>query len=266
MEYLGYCLSPARLTMSTKKVKAIQDWPEPRKVKDVQSFLGFANFYQRFIHKYSDIVVPLTCLTCKGTPWVFSDDCCSAFHLLKDTFMSAPILMHWVPNAPLIVETDTSDYAISGILSIRCEDGEIRPVAFHSRTLSMPELNYDTHNKELLAIHDVFRSWWHYLEGSGTPINVVSDHKNLEYFATTKLLTQRQAHWSEFLCQFNMIICFHLGRLGGKPDALTRRWDIYPKEGDMDYARVIPHNFRPVFSSEHLASSLQATYLVAPVL
>src|SRR6266571_2417857 len=127
MEYLGYILSPAGLTMSTEKVKAIQDWPKPRKVKDVQSFLGFANFYWRFIHKYSDIVVPLTRLTHKGTPWVFSDDCHSTFCLLKDAFMSTPILTHWVPNALLIVETDASNYAISRILSIRCEDGEIRP-------------------------------------------------------------------------------------------------------------------------------------------
>src|SRR6266581_9228111 len=102
----------------------------------------------------------------------------------------------------------------------------------------MLELNYDTHNKELLAIHNVFHSWHHYLEGSGTPIDVVSDHKNLECFATTKLLTQQQAHWLEFLCQFNMIVHFHLGRLGGKPDVLTRCWDVYPKEGDM----VTSHN------------------------
>jgi len=93
-EYLGYVLSPARLTMSTEKVKAIQDWPKPCKVKDVQSFLGFANFYWHFIHKYSDIVVPLTCLACKGTPWVFSDDCHSAFCLLKDAFTSTLILTH----------------------------------------------------------------------------------------------------------------------------------------------------------------------------
>src|SRR6266705_3406886 len=135
MEYLRYCLSLARLTMSTEKVKAIQDWPKPCKVKDIQLFLGFTNFYQHFIHKYSDIMVPLMCLTHKETPWVFSNDCRTAFHLLKDAFTSAPILTHWVPDTPLIVETDASDYAISRILSIRCEDGEIRPVAFRLRTL-----------------------------------------------------------------------------------------------------------------------------------
>ena len=71
---------------------------------------------------------------------------------------------------------------------------------------------------------------------------MVTNHKNLEYFATTKLLTRRQAQWSEFLSQFNMIIRFRPGKLGTKPDALTRRWDIYPKEGDSDYAKVNPQN------------------------
>src|SRR4029077_12020463 len=107
-EYLGYILSPTGLTMSSEKVKAIQDWPEPRKVKDIQSFLGFANFYRRFIHEYSDIVVPLTRLTRKGVPWAFTDDCRAAFQRLKDAFTSAPILTHWVPDAPIIVETDAS--------------------------------------------------------------------------------------------------------------------------------------------------------------
>ena len=265
-EYLGYQLSPSGLTMSPDQVQTIQDWSEPRKVKDIQSFLGFANFYRRFIDNYSDIVTPLTHLTRKGTAWSFSDSCCAAFRKLKDAFTSALILTHWSLDTPMIVETDASNYAIAGILSLRCPDDEIRPVAYYSRTLSAPELNYDTHNKELLAIHEAFKSWHHYLEGSIAPVSVVTDHKNLEYFATTKLLTRRQARWSEFLSQFNMVVCFHPGKLGAKPDSLTRRWDVYPKEGDKDYARVNPHNFQPVFTQEQLAASLRATYLAAPVL
>ena len=109
-------------------------------------------------------------------------------------------------------------------------------------------------------------SWHHYLEGSGTPIDVVTDHKNLEYFATTKLLTCRQARWSEFLSQFNMIIRFCPSKLGTKPDALTRRWDIYPKEGDSDYTKVNPQNLHPVFTQEQLASSLRAMYYCGPIL
>jgi len=105
-------------------------------------------------------------------------------------------------NVSLIVEMDTSDYAIAGILSIVCPDSEIRPVAFYSRTLTPPELNYDTHDKELLAIHEAFQTWRHYLEGLSEPVDVVMDHKNLEYFTSTKLLSCHQARWSEFLHQF----------------------------------------------------------------
>ena len=267
VEYLGYVLSPEGLTMASDKVKVIQDWPEPRKVKDIQSFLGFANFYRRFISDYSGIVVPLTRLTRKGTPWLFDDKCRSAFESLKTSFTTAPILTHWIPEAQLIVETDASDYALAAILSlVSPEDNEVHPVAFHSRTFRGPELNYDVHDKELLAIFEAFQIWRHYLEGSVKPVDVVTDHKNLEYFATTKLLTRRQVRWSEYLSQFNMVIRFRPGRLGAKPDALTRRWDVYPKEGSSDYASVNPHNFRPVFTNEQLASSLRASALSFPVL
>jgi hypothetical protein len=256
VEYLGYLLSLDGLTMLSEKIQAILDWLEPRKVKDIQSFLGFANFYHRFIYNYSDIIVPLARLTRKDVTWNFSEECRKSFEALKNAFTSAPLLMHWMPDVPIVVETDASNYAITGILSIVCLDSELRPVAFYSRTLSAPELNYDTHNKELLAIYEAFRTWRHYLEGSSKPIDVITDHKNLEYFATTKLLSRHQARWSEFLHQFNLLIRFRPGKLGAKPDSLTRRWDVYPKEGDKDYTRVNPHNFRPVFTSKQLTLSL----------
>jgi len=256
VEYLGYVLSPSGLTMSDAKVKTIQEWPELKKVKNIQSFLGFANFYRRFIFNYSDIVIPLTRLTRKNTPWNFDDDCRIAFNTLKQAFTSAPILTHWVPDAQLVVETDASDYALAAILSIMTKDNEIHPIAFHSRTFSALELNYDVHHKELLAIFGAFKIWRHYLEGSASPIDVVMDYKNLEYFLTTKVLTRRQARWSEYLSQFNLVIRFHPRCLGTKLDALTRRWDVYPKGGDNGYASVNPHNFCPVFTHEQIAASL----------
>jgi len=94
VEYLGYVLSPSGLTMSDAKVKTIQEWPEPKNVKDIQSFLGFTNFYRHFIFNYSDIVIPLTRLTRKDTPWNFDNKCRKAIKTLKQAFTSAPILMH----------------------------------------------------------------------------------------------------------------------------------------------------------------------------
>ena len=154
-----------------------------------------------------------------------------------------------MPEHPVVIETDASDYAIAAILS-QWQDGELHPIAFFSQTLQAAELNYDTHDKELLAIFSAFKTWCHYLEGTSDPVNVVTDHKNLEYFSTTKMLTRRQARWSKYLSQFNMVIRFRPGKLGEKPDSLTRQWDIYPKEGDSTYGKVNPHNFRPVFISE----------------
>jgi len=249
-------LSPEGLTMAPYKVQIIQDWPIPQKVKDIQSFLSFANFYHHFIYGYSEITVPLMHLTHKGTPWHFSDECHSAFEALKKAFTTAPVLTHWILDTQITVETDASDYALATVLSIMTPDGDLHPIAFHSRTFSAPELNYDVRDKELLAIFEAFKQWRHYLKGSGLPIDVVTDHWNLQYFSMTKILTRRQARWSEYLSGFNLVIRFHPGKLGTKPDALTRRWDVYLKEGNSDYASVNPQNYRPVFTSEQLALSL----------
>ena len=97
------------------------------------------------------------------------------------------------------METNASDYALAAILFIVNEDNEVHLVAFHSCTFTVAELNYNTYDKELLAIFKAFKIWQYYLEGLAYSINVVMDHKNLEYFFTTKVLTQRQAQWSEYL-------------------------------------------------------------------
>ena len=170
-------------------MKIIQDWPEPKKVKDIQSFLGFANFYRQFIFNYSDIVIPLTYFTRKNVPWKFDSFCHNAFNSLKKAFTSTLILTHWIPDAQLIVETDALDYALATIFSIVNKDNKVYLVAFHSCTFTAVELNYDMHDKELLAIFEAFKIWQHYLEGLAYSIDIVMDHKNLEYFSTTKMLT-----------------------------------------------------------------------------
>ena len=208
--------------MSDNKIKIIQDWPKPKKVKDIQSFLGFANFYCWFIFNYSNIVIPLTCLIWKDIPWKFDSSCQDAFNSLKKAFISTPIFTYWIPDAQLIVETDASDYALTAILSIVNEDNEVHLVVFHSHTFTVAELNYDIYNKELLAIFEAFKIWRHYLEGPAYPIDIVMDHKNLEYFSTTKVLTRKQVWWSEYFSQFNLVIRFCPGHLGTKLDALTR--------------------------------------------
>ena len=150
------------------------------------------------------------------------------------------------------METDTLNYALATILSIVNKDNEVHPVAFHSHTFTAVELNYDIHDKELLAIFEAFKIWQHYLESLAYSIDIVMDHKNLEYFSTTKVLTQKQARWSKYLFQFNLIIRFYSGRLG--TNTLTKRWDIYPKGGNTSYTTVNLHNLKLIFTQEQLAA------------
>ena len=138
-EFLGFDISSSGISMSPSKVDTVLKWPTPTSVKQVQSFLGFANFYRRFIFSYSDIVVPLTRLTRKGVDWVWSAAADLAFRSLKDAFTTAPILTQWSPDHPILVETDASDYALAGIISSVMPDGDIHPIAFHSRTFTEPE-------------------------------------------------------------------------------------------------------------------------------
>jgi hypothetical protein len=207
--------------MDPSKIKVIMDWPSPMTVKELQSFLGFANFYQRFIDNYSGMTKALTSLLKKNTEYIWSEKCESSFQLIKSAFTEAPVLRHFNPKDPIVVECDASDYAIASILSQYDDNGKLHPVAFHGRTMIAAELNYDIYDKELLAIVDSFRLWRQYLEGAKYPIQVYTDHNNLQYFTTTKQLSRRQAIWSERLAGFDFIINYRPGRLGAKPDALT---------------------------------------------
>ena len=236
--------------MSSNKVCTIMDWPEPQQVKDIQSFLGFCNFYYCFIENYSNIVVPLTCLTCKGAPWNFSELCKLAFATLKEAFMSTPMLVHWVLDVQSVVETGASNYALGAILSIYSVDSNIYPITFYSYTFSALELNYDIHDKELLTIFEAFKVWRYYLEGPHLLVDIITNYKNLTYFSPTKILTCCQAPWSKYLSQFNLIICFHPGCLEAKPDALTRCSDIYLKGENSGYANANLYNFRPIFTQD----------------
>src|SRR6266481_3505334 len=108
-------LSLSGLGMAQNKIQAIQDWPEPHKVRDIQSFLGFVNFYCRFIYGYSVIAVPLMHLTKKNIPWDWSDKFQTSINTLKKAFTMAPVLTHWILDTPIMIETDASDYALAAV-------------------------------------------------------------------------------------------------------------------------------------------------------
>jgi transposase InsO family protein len=232
VKYLGLIIGVDGIRMDPDKVEAVKAWPTPEKLKDVRAFLGFANFYRRFIRSYSQVVRPLTRLTQKDVPFQWTKTEQEAFDNLKTCFTTAPVLRRFDHDRDVIVETDASDYVSAGILSQYDDDGILHPVAYFSKKHSPAECNYEIYDKELMAIVRAFEEWRPELQSVENPIQVLTDHKNLEYFTTTKLLNRRQARWSQFLSQFNFKIVYRPGKSGGKPDSLTRRSGDLPKEGD----------------------------------
>jgi hypothetical protein len=235
VEYLGLIISHNKIKMDPTKVKAVSDWPAPRTVSELQRFIGFANFYRRFIDQFSRITRPLHNLTKLKAQFLWDDKCEESFTILKAAFTSAPVLKIADPYKAFILECDCSDFALGAILSQRCEeDNEIHPVAYLSRSLAQAERNYEIFDKELLAIVASFKEWRHYLEGNPNRLDVIvyTDHRNLESFMTTKQLTRRQARWAETLGCFDFTIRFRPGQQGSKPDALSRRPDLAPHDDD----------------------------------
>ncbi|MBW0557253.1 hypothetical protein O181_096968 [Austropuccinia psidii MF-1] len=230
VEYLSYVVSSEGLKMDSSKVQQILSWPQPKNIKALQSFLGFANFYRRFIKNYSKKVSALTSLFKKDSPFIFNEDALSQFQILKEAFTTAPILFHFNPSLPTIVETDASDYALCAVLSQVNDSGE-HPIAFDSCKLLPAELNYEIHDKELLGIVWALKRWRAFLLSLSDSFEVLTDHSSLQYFMSSQVLTCCQARWAEFLSEFLFSITYRPGRLATLPDALSRRDDVCPERG-----------------------------------
>ena len=239
-QFLGYIISPEGLSMDPRKIQAVIDWPPPKNEKEIQRFVGFANFYRKFIRNFSKIITPITQLTKKTVPFSWTPEAQEAFIKLKSLFTSAPILIHPNPELPFTVEVDASDTAVGAVLSQRTgEKMLLHPCAFFSRQMSPAERNYDIGNKELLAIKDAFSEWRHLLEGAINPITVFTDHRNLEFIRSAKRLNARQARWSFFFSRFNFIITYRPGSKNGKADALSRMFSE-PSQDNKGQTSILP--------------------------
>jgi hypothetical protein len=223
VSFLGFIVSTDGISMDPEKIKSIREWTPCRSVHDIQVFLGLTNFYRRFIKDYSKICHPLTSLLKKDAKFHWSSSAEAAFNTLKLAITSDPILRHYNDSLPCILETDASDYAIGAVCSQVSPDGLPHPIAFYSRKLLPAEQNYQVHDKELLAIIAAFKHWRPYLEFSRQATVVLTDHKNLEYFTTTRSLSRRQVRWAEILADYNFVIQYRPGKQNGAADALSRR-------------------------------------------
>jgi RNase H-like domain found in reverse transcriptase/Integrase zinc binding domain len=220
-KYLGFIVSTDGIQVDPDKIQVIKDWEPPRTVKGVQSFLGFCNFYRRFIRDYSRIAAPLTQLTRADHEFAFDDRCAQAFDKLKAMLISAPLLAHYDLDSQCMLETDASDTVVAAVFSQKGLDGEWHPVGYFSKTMAPAETNYPIHDKEMLAIVKALQYWRAELEGTKDHIEVVTDHKALEYFMSSKLLSARQARWAEILSRYHFKISYKPGKQN-KADPLTR--------------------------------------------
>ncbi|XDV37360.1 hypothetical protein PO909_006967 [Leuciscus waleckii] len=224
--FLGHIVSSEGMRMDPDKVKAVIDWPSPDSRKALQRFLGFANFYRRFIRNFSQLAAPLTALTSPRTTFRWSDTAEAVFAKLKSRFVSAPILVAPDPSRQFVVEVDASEVGVGAVLSQRSStDDKMHPCAFFSHRLSPAERNYDIGNRELLAVKLALEEWRHWLEGSGVPFIVWTDHKNLEYIRTAKRLNSWQARWALFFGRFDFSLSYRPGSKNIKPDSLSRIFD-----------------------------------------
>jgi len=231
--FLGFIVSGTGLKMDPEKAKAIVDWPRPMSRKEVQQLLGLWNFYRRFIHNFSAIVSPITDLLKQDFKVEWGEAQEAAFLKITILFVSGktPILRHYDPDRPALLETDPSEFAIAGILSQKFEDGKVHPVRFISRKLSQAEMNYDVYDKEMLAIVFSLQKDRHYLPGAEVETTIYSDHQNVTYFKTAVLLNRRQARWSEELKQYNFQLFYRKGTSNAKADILSRCPAFTSREG-----------------------------------
>ena len=224
VEFLGHRIGANGLSVSQDKVQAVREWPTPKNVHDVRSFLGLAGFYRRFVKDYSKIALPLTELTKTTNPFAWGPPQRDAFEALKKALSSTPVLLIPDPSKPYTLNCDACKYAIGGTLQQDHGNG-LQPVAYMSRKLRAAELNWDTREKEFFALVESCLHWRQYLH-SDEPFTLLSDHDSLKYHKTMPHLSGRLARWIEKMAEFDYKIEHIAGVKNVVADALSRRSDL----------------------------------------
>jgi len=185
---LGVVIGLEGIKMEEEKMKEVLEWPTPKYVKDIQKFLGLANYYCRFIEGFASIARPLHNMVKKDKKWDWMEKQEEAFKELKEKFTKEPVLAAPDLDKKMRMEVDALDYATGGVLLMECENRLWRPVAFLSKSLNEMERNYEIYDKEMLAIIRELESWRHLLEGPQSMFEIWTDYKNLEYFMKAQKL------------------------------------------------------------------------------
>ncbi|KAL0534153.1 hypothetical protein IC582_028437 [Cucumis melo] len=200
--FLGHVVSNEGVSVDPAKIEAVTNWPRPSTVSEIRSFLGLAGYYRRFVEDFSRIASPLTQLTRKGTPFVWSPACERSFQELKQKLVTAPVLTVPDGSGNFGIYSDASKKGLGCVLM---QQGK----------------NYPTHDLELAAVVFALKIWRHYLYGE--KIQIYTDHKSLKYFFTQKELNMRQRRWLELVKDYDCEILYHPGKANVVADALSRK-------------------------------------------
>ncbi|WVZ49842.1 hypothetical protein U9M48_001168, partial [Paspalum notatum var. saurae] len=214
--FLGHILSAKGVAVDPSKVEDVLNWKQPQTVTEIRSFLGLAGYYRRFIKDFSKIAKPMTALTQKNAKFAWSSKCEEAFGTLKTLLTSAPVLAQPDITKPFDVYCDASG---SGLGCVLMQEGRV--IAYASCQLRKHEVNYPTHDLELLAVVYALKKWRHYLLGN--TCHVYTDHKSLKYIFTQPELNMRQRRWLELIKDYDLEVHYHPGKANVVADALSRK-------------------------------------------
>ncbi|XP_039178262.1 uncharacterized protein LOC120298525 [Crotalus tigris] len=260
LDYLGYRISGAGVEMDPSKVQAVQEWQAPQTRRQLQSFLGFANFYRQFIPSFAAVVHPLTellrtkHLTARARPsqrieWTMS--CQKAFETLKTLFAKEPVLRHPDQSAPFVVQVDASDVAVGAVLLQKNSGGVLQPCAYTSRKFTAAECSWAVWEKEAFAIRWALATWRHLLEGAKQPFEVWTDHKNLEALQTPRRLAPKHVRWAQYFNRFQFTLKYVPGGKNFLADALSRMPQYHSKREEVIQALMPPSRYETARTVSH---------------
>ena len=221
VKFLGYLLSEKGILPDPEKVEAIVKFPTPKRPKDIRAFLGLCNYYRRFQVEFATYAKTLQQLIKKGVKWIWEEEEENAFNTLKENFLKTVILAHPDPKLPFVLQTDSSDIGLGGVLYQVEQSGNELVIQFMSRAFRGPELNYTTTEKELLAVVYCLKKVRLYLLGN--KFTIKTDHHALQFLKPDNIMHDRLVRWLLFLQNFDYEIIHIKGKSNLVPDLLSRR-------------------------------------------
>ena len=248
--FLGHVVTGEGVQPDPSNLSKVKDWPRPKNVKQVRGFLGLAGYYRRFIKGFSEIARPLTVLTKKDVPFIWSEVCKSAFLALREALVSEPIVSHPNHQLPFVLTCDASNIAVGAVLS-QIQDGVEKVIAYHSSALSDTEQRYCAFDREFLAIVSGVRKFKHYLAGS--KFTIYTDHRPLVNIRTMQLSNlidphNRRSRWVSEISPLDCDIKYKPGSTNIIADQLSR----LPMEQNPD---IHEPNATPIISSVNLTET-----------